>query len=125
MEGLIGTTMVEMGLATLVGTETREDLIPDNIGTTNASTRIIPITVCLSMEGGNLRLGQDLIQEPAHMHLQICSTRRSKAGMGTGPSMATRGDTEETMERGLPTVISGTDVVVNDCHNSLSGAYTR
>lgn len=125
MEGPIGITMVGMGLVMLVGTEIREDLIPGNIGITNASNHIIPITVCLNMGGGNLQLGQRLIQEPAHLQLQICSTNRSKAGMGIGPSMATRGDTEEIMERGLLTVISGADVVINDRHNSPSGAYTR
>lgn len=130
----IGITMVGMGLATLVGTEMREDLIPGTTGTTNASTHIIPTTVCLNMGGGNLQLGKGLIQEPALLQPQICSTNRSKVGMGTDPSMAikatgatmaTRGDTAETMERGLLMVISGADVVINDRHKSLSGAYKR
>lgn len=125
MEDHIGITMVGMGLATLVGTEIREDLIPGTTGTTNASTHIIPTTVCLNMGGGNLQLGQGLTQEPAPLQPQICSTNRSKVGMGTDPSMATREDTEDTLERGLLTAISGADVVINDRHNSLSGAYTR
>ncbi|EHK50119.1 hypothetical protein TRIATDRAFT_280608 [Trichoderma atroviride IMI 206040] len=120
MEDHIGITMVGMGLATLVGTEIREDLIPGTIGTTNASTHIIPTKVCLNMGGGNHQLGQGLTQEPAPLQLQICSTNRSKVGMGTDPSMATREDTEGTLERGLLTAISGADVVINDRHNSLS-----
>lgn len=117
--------MAGMGLAMLVGTEIREDLIPDTIGITNASNRITPIMVCLNMGGGSLQLGQPLIRGPAHMQPQICSTSRSKAGMGIGPSMATRGDTEETLERDLLMVITGTGVAINDRHLSLSGAYTR
>ncbi|GFP58182.1 5'-3' exoribonuclease 2 [Trichoderma asperellum] len=124
-EDLIGITMAGMGLAMLVGTEIREDLIPDTIGITNASNRITPIMVCLNMGGGSLQLGQPLIRGPAHMQPQICSTSRSKAGMGIGPSMATRGDTEETLERDLLMVITGTGVAINDRHLSLSGAYTR
>lgn len=128
MEDHLGITKVGMGLATLVGTEIREDLIPGTTGTTNATIHTIPTTVCLSMGGGNLQLGQGLIQELAPLQLRICSTNRSKVGMGIDPSMATRAtreDTEETMERGLLTVISGAAVVINDRHNSLSGAYTR